>query len=54
MRVEQDRLVYTSYVGKVGDPGAGTGPFPTGLQAGDVLDTFTVTKTAAGDPLVAQ
>ncbi|WP_229051304.1 metallophosphoesterase family protein [Aeromicrobium sp. Leaf350] len=50
--VEAGRLVYTSYVGKVGDPGEGTGPMPTGLQPGDVLDTFTVTKDATGTPLV--
>lgn len=54
IRVEQDRLVYTSVVGKVGDPGTGTGPFPTGLQPGDVLDTLTVTKDAGGGPLVQQ
>lgn len=54
IRVETDRLVYTSYVGKVGDPGTGTGPFPTGLRPGDVLDTFTVTKDAVGGPLVQQ
>ncbi|GAA1727526.1 metallophosphoesterase family protein [Aeromicrobium alkaliterrae] len=54
IRVEQGRLVYTSHVGKVGDPGEGTGPTPTGLQPGDVLDTFTVTKDAEGRPLVTQ
>ncbi len=52
IRVEADRLVYTSYVGIVGDPAGGTGPSPTGLQAGDVLDTFTVTKDAGGNPVV--
>ena len=52
VRVERDRLVYTSYVGKVGDPGAGTGPSPSGLAVGDVLDTVTVTKGDDGRPLV--
>ncbi len=54
VRVERDRLVYTSYVGTVGAPGTGTGPSPTGLSSGDVLDSVTVTKDEAGRPLVQQ
>ncbi|MEG9226299.1 metallophosphoesterase family protein [Aeromicrobium sp. Sec7.5] len=54
VRVERDRLVYTSYVGTVGDPGTGTGPSPLGLAPGDVLDTLTVTKDPGGRPFVQQ
>lgn len=54
VRVERDRLVYTSYVGIVGDPGTGTGPSPEGLTPGAVLDTVTVTKDSRGRPLVQQ
>ncbi len=54
VRVERDRLVYTSYVGTVGVPGTGTGPSPTGLSSGDVLDSVTVTNDEAGRPLVQQ
>ncbi|WP_375001707.1 fibronectin type III domain-containing protein [Aeromicrobium sp. CTD01-1L150] len=46
IRVEQDRLVYRSVAAAVGAE-------PTdGVQPGDVVDAFTVTKTDEGRPLV--
>ena len=52
VRVEGDRLVYSSYVATIDDSGVGTGPFPQGLAPGDLLDTVTVTKDVDGRPFV--
>lgn len=48
IEVEQDRLVYRSYVGRLGlEPQPGT------IKVGDLLDGFTITKGANGKKVVS-